>query len=441
MPVRLLPRASVLMGMLALLGLPGCAVFRNHAQDVCLRPCTDGFAETKDGWKLGIKHFRPDRPDPGKRPVVLCHGLGLNGTFWTLTENHLPYQLASRGYDVFVVDMRGSGASRRTGRVGKVNSLLRHTPFLEVGEDDWGVDHESFYDVPAILDYVERETGHRSVNWVGHSLGGMLMFPYLELWPEPQRIATFVAMGSPVVLVSAPETEMLRANRGLRKLLGVMSTSRTARFLAITRPPGLDRIDRFYYSAENVDELTVDRFYGYTLEDPGPGALRQLDHYLEFGRMVSADRRHDYAAMMDRVKVPTLYVAGEGDVLAPMDSVVWTYEAAGSADKTLARFGMREGHLADYGHCDLVWSRHAPDEVFPVLIDWLDRRQPGLASPQGNAPTAPRPVHWGPDVVGRSRPRSASPGQQEPVQANLRPGLELLPDPPELVEVQEPAVR
>src|SRR4051812_37744323 len=89
----------------------GCASMRFHAPHPDLRPCTDGFATTADGWKLGIRRFDPARADPGKLPVVLCHGLGLNGTFWTITGNHLPNQLAARGYKVYVVDMRGSGSS------------------------------------------------------------------------------------------------------------------------------------------------------------------------------------------------------------------------------------------------------------------------------------------------------------------------------------------
>ena len=62
---------------------------RHHAPLVDLRPCTDGYATTADGWKLGIRMYEPRRPDPGKLPVVLCHGLGLNGTFWTITKDHL----------------------------------------------------------------------------------------------------------------------------------------------------------------------------------------------------------------------------------------------------------------------------------------------------------------------------------------------------------------
>jgi hypothetical protein len=54
-------------------------------------------------------------------------------------------------------------------------------------------------------------------------------------------------------------------------------------------------------------------------------------------------------------------------------------------------FGKREGQVADYGHCDLVWSRYAPKEIFPPLIDWLDQRQPSASptSPSAQAPRAP----------------------------------------------------
>ena len=88
-----LARAALL---LLLLSLPGCASMRRNAPSPDLRPCAEGFAPTLDGWKLGMRRIRPARPDPGKLPVVLCHGLGLNGTFWTITDDHLPGQLAAR---------------------------------------------------------------------------------------------------------------------------------------------------------------------------------------------------------------------------------------------------------------------------------------------------------------------------------------------------------
>jgi pimeloyl-ACP methyl ester carboxylesterase len=365
---------------------------RREAPSPDLRPCTDGYAYTADGWRLGVRHYRPEHPDPNKLPVILCHGLGLNATFWTITDNHLAAQLNARGYDVYVFDIRGSGENGRLGRHDRINRALRHTPFRERGERWWNVDDLMRHDVPAILDYVQRETGHDRVNWVGHSMGGMLLFPYLELQPAGhERIASFVAMGSTITLAEAPQRDMLWANRAMRALSLFASPGRLGRPLTYFRLPGMGAIDSFYYSDDNVDERTVSRFYGYTLEDPGPGAFRQLDRYLRSGHMYSADGRIDYSALLDRVKTPTLMVAGEGDIISDVPSTELTFRALGSGDKELMTFGTRHGQLADYGHCDLVWSRHAPRELFPPIIDWLDRHQPGGAVTSRQTLTPPSP--------------------------------------------------
>ncbi len=51
-----------------------------------------------------------------------------------------------------------------------------------------------------MLDYVKTATGHDRVNWVGHSLGGMLMIAHLEQTDRPDRIANFVDMGGVAVV-------------------------------------------------------------------------------------------------------------------------------------------------------------------------------------------------------------------------------------------------
>ena len=86
-----------------------------------------------------------------------------------------------------------------------------------------------------------------------------------------------------------------------------------------------------------------------------------------------------------------------------------TFNALGSGDKTLYVFSKANGHVADYGHCDLAWSRYAPREVFPVVIDWLDRRQPGVSAspPAASQQPASAPQSW------------SSPGTQKSVDADL----------------------
>lgn len=396
-------RACLFTLFLAVLpAMTGCVAMRSIAPRD-LGPCSDGFADTADGWRLGMRHYEPKYPDPNKAPVVLCHGLGLNGSFWTITGNHLPEQLTARGYRVFVVDLRGSGASHRIGMVGWLNRGLREATPLREFDGRWNVDDQVRYDVPAILEYVRAKTGSPSVNWVGHSLGGMIMFPFLELTDRPDRIRNFVAMGSPVILDRFPQTQMLRANRGLQVLLSAISTGRIARPMAIARPPGLDKVDRLYYTEANVDRQTVSRFYGYTLEDPGPGALQQLEVYLERGRMVSSDGRYDYGDLLHRVETPTLFIVGDADLMADSGSMTKTYEGISSRDKTILSFGKRHGQADDYGHCDLVWSRYAPREIFPVVIDWLDARQPSIQPTPQSAP-APTPSPQQDGVGNEPRP-------------------------------------
>ena len=61
------------------------------------------------------------------------------------------------------------------------------------------------------------------------------------------------------------------------------------------------------------------------------------------------------------------------------------------------KFGKSHGQVADYGHCDLVWSRHAPREIFPPVIDWLDQHQPAARTVL-DAPRAPRPSPQAPSA-------------------------------------------
>ena len=198
---------------------------------------------------------------------------------------------------------------RSGGATGSTKSFARPSCASE-RESSWTVDDLVKYDVPAILEYVKRDTGRDRVNWIGHSLGGMLVFPYLELAPHPERIANFVGMGSTIIQAESPQTDMLRANQGLRLLSLVASPGRLGRPLAFVRIPGMELIDRFYYSNENVDRLTVSRFYGYTLEDTGPGASVSSPLISEYGHMLSADGKVDYSAMLGTSRHPYSWSRG-----------------------------------------------------------------------------------------------------------------------------------
>ena len=63
---------------------------------------------TADGWALSLLRYSPVRADAERLPVVLCHGLSYNDTFWDLShEVSLARYLQSAGYDVWVPSLRG----------------------------------------------------------------------------------------------------------------------------------------------------------------------------------------------------------------------------------------------------------------------------------------------------------------------------------------------
>jgi hypothetical protein len=81
--------------------------------------------------------------------------------------------------------------------------------------------------------------------------------------------------------------------------------------------------------------------------------------------------------------------------MSDIPSTELTLAGLSSPDKALMRFGKRDGQVADYGHCDLVWSRYAPREIFPPLINWLDQRQSGAAPASSRFP----PPHPSPQAT------------------------------------------
>ena len=54
----------------ALAVLPGCATMRRNVETADLQPCSQGYAYTRDGWKLGMRHIPPANPDPAKLPKI-----------------------------------------------------------------------------------------------------------------------------------------------------------------------------------------------------------------------------------------------------------------------------------------------------------------------------------------------------------------------------------
>ncbi|MFB6347350.1 MAG: alpha/beta hydrolase, partial [bacterium] len=114
------------------------------------------YATTDDGIDIGLWRHRADRKDAD--PVLVVHGLGVNHRHMDLDGPcSVAKHLQSRGYDCWVVVLRGRGVS-------------------ETPDQSWNFDDFAQRDLPAAIDYVLEETGRDELHWVGHSMGGMLYY-------------------------------------------------------------------------------------------------------------------------------------------------------------------------------------------------------------------------------------------------------------------------
>lgn len=355
--------------------LSGCG-FMNTFIRVDVKPEETQYAVTEDGWQLALYHYPAKGLIKRETPVILCHGMALNNLFWNLAPDvNFSGYLAQRGFDVWTLDLRGVGRSKRINRFGEFKSAdVKEEKKKDPGF--WCVDDFAKYDIPAVLKFVTEKTGKKSVNWVGHSMGGMVMYAYLETAADLTQVKNFVALGSPVVLPT-PANDILRDMDGLQKAIdgsidiGLKNLRGTAFLAPVTS--ALNPLDTLYFNRQNVDWDNVQRMYARSLEDIPRGVSRQMRELIETGEFKSLDKKMNYARSLDKIQLPILLVAAKGDALGSEFAVMSAYKGVASKDKTYRLFGVENKYKTNYGHCDMIFGETAPKEVYPYVASWLEK--------------------------------------------------------------------
>ena len=131
----------------------------------------DGYINT--AWRVpGLLEERPE--DMMKRkPVILQHGLMDNSGTWVVPhfEDQLPKQLVDQGYDVWMMNSRGSRNSFEHKDPHEYSVYRSHSKYWQFNWDDMAE-----FDVPAHIDYVLSTSGHESLAYIGHSQGTVQFF-------------------------------------------------------------------------------------------------------------------------------------------------------------------------------------------------------------------------------------------------------------------------
>lgn len=319
------------------------------------------FVRTLDGARLALYRYRPQGGVRRAEPIFFVHGLGASKYNLDFDDTYSWARKFSReGYDAWVVDLRGAGLSLPPEK-----------------KWDWCFDHYARYDVTASIAHIREVTGCEKVHWIGHSMGGMLLYAYLGVG-HPEWIRCGVAMGSPVRFAS---------KRGLEKTLSLTwlldhlpyVPIRTIIHLLLPLIPYMPRnpLVRSQMNPDNVDLFFLRRVAYNAVHHLPPALLKQFADWVEHDRFLDAECQFDYQqALRTNDQVPVFVLAGSGDTLVRPENAKYAYDLMPPGKHKYLEIGRTSGFSQDYGHIDFVFGKRANEEVFPLVLEWVNQHDP-----------------------------------------------------------------
>ncbi|PRP84929.1 hypothetical protein PROFUN_07583 [Planoprotostelium fungivorum] len=126
---------------------------------------------------------------PSRGVVFFQHGFLQSSECWVFRKDNdqvLPFNLASQGYDCWFGNVRGNKYSMKHTSLSPTN-----TPFW-----NYCIDDIALKDLPAMIDFVLKNTGAEQLSYVGFSQGTAIAFAAFSRYPElAAKIRVFVALG------------------------------------------------------------------------------------------------------------------------------------------------------------------------------------------------------------------------------------------------------
>ncbi|HJN73118.1 MAG TPA: alpha/beta hydrolase [Myxococcota bacterium] len=296
------------------------------------------YYRADDGWQAPLFRLEPRPGAPGE-PVVLAHGLGVNRHCLDFDPKlSLARTLNAEGYAVYLLEHRGDRSAIAPPKA-----------------PSWDFDDLATRDIPAALDAVRAHSGAARVLYVGHGLGGQLLYAHLA-HSRGEDIAGACSISAPVRF-TAPTSQARALRKAARFLPGALRLpTRAASAMSATSLMG-----------EGLTEGPVHRgLLVHASEDLHVGLLRQVLRWFEAGALVDRDDRIDYACALHGLKTPIQLVTSWGDPLCrPEDATPVLSHLAGPSD--LVELD------ASWNHLDPLLGKDAPSRVYSHIVRFLGR--------------------------------------------------------------------
>jgi pimeloyl-ACP methyl ester carboxylesterase len=329
---------------------------------------------TDDGFQLNLINVR-GASEPAREPVVLVHGAGVRGNiFRAPVDTTIVDALVGQGYDVWIENWRAS---------------------IEFAPNAWTLDQAARYDHPAAVRTIVQETGQDRLKAIIHCQGStsFAMSACAGLLPEVDTIVTNavslhtvvpawsrlkIHYALPLVHRLIPyfdpgrgddqEGIVPRLLTALVKLGHHECHSTACKLVSFTYGSGFPALWRH----ENLNSSTHDSFIATEFGFVPLTFFAQMARCVQAGHLVSYDHAgelpEDYTAQPPHTDARFVFLAGAENRCFLPESQRRSYEY-------FTRY--RDDHslriVPGYSHLDMFMGQSASRDVFPIILDGLER--------------------------------------------------------------------
>ncbi len=316
---------------------------------------------TSDGWSLRL--YRRIPASGVGEPVFFMHSLASNHLNFEVPHGYsLVDYLLKAGYDCWTFDSRACRNAIPPRRSMRYAST---------------VDDILLKDIPPALQTIRAVTGHDRVHWIGHSMGGMLLYAYDATF-QTNEIASGVTLGSPPGF------------KGYEHF-----SHRTLIQLDRIAYPILDRVFRGlapYYHVwhpksrlvpinwDNVHPKFRTKEIFHAIEMPLPGIGEQMDQWASGKPWTVNGGKVNVESHLSKLRFPLLAIFGGIDPFISQQRAQAFVNAIENPDKKIIIRSRALGDSANYNHIELPFAIEAEKEIFEPILDWLDTHPAGATT-------------------------------------------------------------
>jgi pimeloyl-ACP methyl ester carboxylesterase len=319
---------------------------------------------TSDGHTIALWRYSPRKEKTERtHPVVLLHGLASNRFTYDLNPNvSIAKHMASKGWDTWIVELRGSGDSKSAN-----NNRATDT--------SWVFEHH-VEDVRVALKEIFTQT-NKEIHLIGHSMGAMLL-QRTATGPSRDIIRSGVSIAGTFVMENSRWKEFL----WLWPIVENFDTIHTEYVQKILAPMSFrfnTVWDELFFCTDNVDPNVARHMFAVNWEPVSTRLLSQIQTAFTANGLRSQPNNKIYKDTLTKIQTPMLCIAGSKDEQCTATDMK---KASTLMPTSIFKcMGKEFGQKHDYGHFDLIVGRDAKTEVWGPIIEFLTKNdhpsQPG----------------------------------------------------------------